>query len=84
MSAEIGFLNANAYVFESRKRSGMSDTKGWEVTRFDYELTDRGTEGVRWLDEQFPTESRKVRDAVARVLAAGDLNYVGLSLAAKT
>ena len=85
VSAEIGFLNANGYVFESRKHSGTPDHRGWEVMRFDYQLTDRGVEGVQWLNETFPHQAKSVRDAVARILLAGDsLTYVGLSFAAKT
>ena len=84
ISNEIAFLNANGYVFESRRHSGMADSRGWEVTRFDYQLSDRGVEGVRFLDEKYPDEGRRVREAVRRVLSAGDLNYVGLSFAAKT
>lgn len=84
VSAEIGFLNANGYVFESRNHSGMADNRGWEVTRCDYQLTDRGTQGVQWLDAKYPADAKRVREAVERVLAAGDLNYIGLSFAAKT
>jgi hypothetical protein len=84
VSAEIAFLNANGYVFESRKHSGMADARGWEVTRFDYQLSDRGSEGVSWLNSRYPVEGQRVRDAVRRVLTAGDLGYVGLSFAAKT
>jgi uncharacterized protein YwgA len=84
VSGDISFLVANGYIYESRKGSGMADGQGWEVARFDYRLTDRGREAVVWLDRAHPEESRAARAAVKRVLAAGDLSYVGLSLAAKT
>lgn len=84
VSSEISFLVANSYAFESAKRFGMADGQGWEITRRDYELTERGKEGVRWLDMKHVEEARRVRAAVVRVRQAGDLNYVGLSFAAKT
>lgn len=84
IAAEIGFLNANDYIYESRQGSGIPDSRGWEVMRFDYRLTERGETGVRWLDQQEPDQSAAVKMAVDTVLAAGDLNYIGLSLAAKT
>lgn len=84
VSAEISFLVANGYAFESAKRFGVADGQGWEITRRDYELTERGREGVRWLDARHVDQARMVRAAIERVKQAGDLNYVGLSFAAKT
>lgn len=84
ISAEISFLVANGYAFESAKRFGTADTQGWEITRLDYELTERGKEGVRYLEAKHSEEARRVRAAIERVRQAGDLNYVGLSFAAKT
>lgn len=73
-----------AGVYESRKGAGVADARGWEVARFDYRLSERGLEGVRWLDTRYPEEASSVRTAVRSIMAAGTLNYVGLSLAAKT
>jgi hypothetical protein len=84
VSAEISFLVANGYAFESAKRFGMADGHGWEIARRDYELTERGKQGVLWLDGKHSEEARQVRAAIERVKLAGDLNYVGLSFAAKT
>lgn len=84
VASEVGFLNANDYLYESRKGCGVADSRGWEVMRFDYRLTERGTAGVQWLDQQHPAQSQAVRAAVQRILGAGDLNYIGLSVAAKT
>ena len=60
VASEIGFLNANDYIYESRKGSGVADSRGWEVMRFDYRLTERGTAGVQWLDQQHPAQSQAV------------------------
>jgi uncharacterized protein YwgA len=84
IASEIGFLNANDYIYESRKGSSVPDGRGWEVTRFDYRLSERGVIGVGWLDQQHSEQSKAVRAAVESILAAGELNYIGLSLAAKT
>ena len=84
VSAEISYLMANGYIFELPKHFGMADSQGWEVTRRDYQLTDRGKEGLRWLDVKYEEQASQVRAAINRVREAGDLNYVGLSFAAKT
>jgi len=84
VSAELAFLTAGGFLTETRRGSGMAGSTGWEIARFDYSLTEEGRKAVKWLGEKFPEESGKVREAIQRILSAGDLDYVALSFAAKT
>ena len=84
VSAELGFLTSSGYLLESRSGSGSAGVGGWEIARYNYRMTDAGMQAVKWLDEKYTAESTQIRDAIRRVLGAGDLNYVGLSFAAKT
>jgi len=70
----LGFLQ------ESNTGFGiLSD--GFEVRRYDYTLTDDGKFLVGRLRET--PEYKKISDATRRMLAAGDPNYMELSIAAK-
>ena len=84
VSAELAFLVNGDFLTESRRGSGVPGDQGWEIARYDYRITEKGQTAVHWLTERFPDESAQVRAAVRRVLDSGDLDYVGLSFAAKT
>jgi hypothetical protein len=70
----LGFLQESSTGFGI-----LSD--GFEVRRYDYTLTDDGKFLVKSLRET--PEYGKIRDATRRILAAGDPNYMELSIAAK-
>lgn len=84
VSAELASLTGAGLLAERRKGSGARSASGWEIARFDYSLTDEGKDAVAYLNTKFPAVSRDLRAAIQRVLDAGDLDYVGLSFAAKT
>ena len=54
---------------------------GFEVRRYDYSITDDGEELLKRLRNT--PEYEAIKSATHRVLAAGDPNYVELSIAAK-
>lgn len=54
---------------------------GFEMKRYDYSLTDDGQALVRRLRDS--AEYAAIQDAARRIEAAGDPNYVELSIAAK-
>lgn len=83
VSGEIAFLVGGGLVMESRFGRGVIGDAGWEVAHFDYRLTDKGQEAVRFLDTKYPTESALVRSTIRQVLDAGSLDYIELSVAAK-
>lgn len=73
-------LNNLGFLQESNTGFGvLSD--GFEVRRYDYSLTEDGKFIVGRLRET--PEYRRISDATHRILAAGDPNYMELSIAAK-
>jgi hypothetical protein len=70
----LGFLQESSTGFGTLR-------DGFEVRRYNYSLT---TDGYQLLDRlRNTTEYKSIKDATDRVLAAGDPNYVELSIAAK-
>ena len=47
VASEISFLKSAGFVSERQRGSGFPDSAGWEVTRFDYSITDDGKAVVR-------------------------------------
>jgi uncharacterized protein len=74
----IGFLDQNAKNFSS------IDTNGFEVTRHDYALSDDGRVIAEKKAERNPDFWKCMQGAADRIHAAGDLDYIRLSVAAKT
>jgi len=84
VAGELSFLVGGGFLAESRKGSGVAGDGGWEIARYDYQMTEKGREALKFLDEKYRNECEQVRSALMRVLAAGAVDYVDLSLAAKT
>lgn len=73
-------LNNLGFLQESSTGFGiLSD--GFEVRRYDYTLTEDGKFLVNRLRET--PQYKRISDATKRMLAAGDPNYMELSIAAK-
>jgi uncharacterized protein YwgA len=62
---------------------GIVGGRGFDVMRFDYRLTSAGQEAVRCLKQSSAKETRAIAETAKRVVEAGNLDYVGLSIAAK-
>jgi hypothetical protein len=60
------------------------DRCGFEVKRYDYRLTEAGRRYAQWLEQHHPQLTQKIREAVHALQQAGDLDYMALSIAAKT
>ncbi|MBN2208834.1 MAG: hypothetical protein JW759_06035 [Candidatus Coatesbacteria bacterium] len=73
----IGFVNMR------REALGMEPKGGFEVTRYDFELTESGKELAQWLRKKHPEQSKKITEFVEKLQSIGNLNYLGLSMAAK-
>lgn len=71
----LGFLQESTIGFGAVK-------DGFEVRRYSYSLTEDGKQVVERLRQT--AEYQEIREAIDRILSAGDPNYVELSIAAKT
>jgi uncharacterized protein len=75
-------LKSLGYISESSSSWGY-DQRGFEMTRYDYRLTDAGTRIADRKAEQFPGLWDRVRNAATVLKQAGNLDYMELSIAAK-
>ena len=73
----IGFVNMR------REALGMEPKGGFEVTRYDFELTESGRRLAEWLQRRHPEESGKIGEFVEKLQSIGNPNYISLSMAAK-
>ena len=84
ISTELSFLKSAGYISEQRRGTGFADASGWEVARYDYSVTDEGRAAADRLRTIHPADSNAVNEAVKAVIEAGPLDYMALSIAAKT
>ncbi len=77
-------LRTIGYVEQQIRSAGSSDAAGFERCRYDYHLTDAGTRVAKSkaaANRILSTELQRVADRLNR---AGNVNYMKLSVAAKT
>lgn len=85
IEAGIGKLKSLGFIDEKTRGFGMTNQNGFEVRRYDYEITDDGKIIVQKLCEEDPNGCKEVEETLRRLSAAGDTNdYITLSIAAKT
>lgn len=74
----LGFLDQNARHFQS------GDANGFEITRHDYALSDDGRRIAEQKAGRHPEIWERLQQAATHLRKAGDLDYIRLSIAAKT
>ena len=79
----IGQLRAIGAVDQNETDWGI-DRSGFEVKRYDYRLNDAGRKFVDGLAKQDRTLFDKIKSALEVYKRSGDLDYMDLSIAAKT
>ena len=60
------------------------DPSGFELQRYDFRLNDQGRQFAERKALQYPQAMRRLLDAAARLKNAGEMNYMEMSIAAKT
>jgi uncharacterized protein YwgA len=78
-----GQLRALGFIEESKAAFGVTGESGFEVSRYDFTLTDDGHAVASVRKEKRPNTWHAIEVAVKRIKEAGDPNYVELSIAAK-
>ena len=76
-------LKTYGYVMENTSVWGI-DTNGFEVVRYDYALTETGEKVAKEMKEINPAEWDSIHDAAKKILSAGEIDYMSLSVAAKS
>lgn len=77
-------LKTIGYVEQEVRSSGMADAAGFERCRYDYRLTEAGERVAQAKASANEPLSSKIRSIADRLKKAGNLDYMKLSIAAKT
>ncbi|NQT14067.1 MAG: hypothetical protein HQ582_15040 [Planctomycetes bacterium] len=77
-------LKAIQVLEEDSQPCGGTDERGFEVRRFDFRLNDQGRMFAETKAKQNPHLWERITTAVKAFRKAGNLDYVSLSVAAKT
>jgi uncharacterized protein YwgA len=80
----VARLKALNFVQESSLHTGVVDDSGFEIARHDFLLTDEGKRIAKQKSDQYPAVWKKIQGSVTRFKQGGDLDYMKMSVAAKT
>ena len=83
LDTAITHLKTLGLVEERMTGFGASGTSGFEMRRFDYQLTEDGESIAESLKVKYAQDYQAVLDSLERIEAAGNPNYFELSIAAK-
>ena len=84
VAAAVSRLKSLGFVQESCLHTGACNEDGFEITRSDFRLTDEGSKIAKLKATENKVFWRAIKDAVARFQKAGDIDYMRMSVAAKT
>lgn len=77
-------LKARDFLTETILGAGAVGSCGFEIARHDFRLTEEGREIAKQKAQANPEVWRKIKNVVQRYKAAGDIDYMRMSVAAKT
>lgn len=83
VAAAIEELRGLGFLRQTVTAGGAVDQRGFEVARYDYELTDEGRTVAEEKCRHNPEEWSRINEAMNRMVRARDEDYVKLSVAAK-
>jgi len=80
----VARLRASGFVDQNVVTGGSVDSSGFEVARHDFKLTDQGKQIAEHKTKDQPDLWKRITDAATVLRKAGDVDYVKMSIAAKT
>jgi uncharacterized protein len=83
ISTETSILEASGFLRGYAEPFGRSH-RGFEIKRYSYELSDAGKRVVDRIKAEKPEAYRMVRSVLSQLKKIEDVDYVNLSIAAKT
>jgi uncharacterized protein YwgA len=84
INSEVSTLKLQGQLREDSSSYGVFNETGFEMRRYEYQLTKEGLAGVEWLQNNYPEDSKRLSEGVERVIKAGNFDYMALSFAAKS
>ena len=83
VATSVNGLKSLGFVEESTASAGTINSRGFEIARHDFRLTEEGRKVAEQKQGQFPEDWKQLSAAVGTFKAAGDLDYMKMSVAAK-
>jgi uncharacterized protein YwgA len=85
VASELGTLVVQGLLQEQATPLGVANSLGFEMRRHIYKLTDDGKTGAKWLEDNYPEDTRQIKDTAEKILQAegNTEDYMSLSVAAK-
>jgi uncharacterized protein YwgA len=84
VAAAVDKLRALGFLCQTIIGGGGTDRHGFEIARYDYELTEDGKQIAEEKRQTYPKTWKRIKAAVNRILKSDIDDYVKLSIAAKT
>jgi uncharacterized protein YwgA len=84
VAAAVGWLKTIGAVDQSSSGVGATDPSGFEIRRLDVRLNERGRKFAETTARRHPDLVSRLREAANALKRAGEINYVKMSIAAKT
>jgi uncharacterized protein YwgA len=84
VAAAVDRLRSLGFVEQSVAGRGVLDESGFEVARYDYQLNTDGKRMAETKAKKYPEMWQKIQRAVEAFNKGGELDYMKLSIAAKT
>ena len=83
VAAAVNELRGLGFLQQTSASAGGIDPQGFEVARYDYNLTPEGRQIAQEKAEQYPDEWNQINNAAKRLKSMPVNDYVRLSIAAK-
>lgn len=84
VAAAVNRLKALGFLQQTSLHTGAYGEDGFEIARHDFVLTDEGKQIARQKSVENPDAWKKIEAAVSQFRKAGDVDYMRMSVAAKT
>jgi len=84
VAASLDKLRSLEFIHQRVQGGGSVDPHGFEIARYDYELTEDGRIIAEEKAAEHSEEWKQIRTAIEQLEREGDLDYIKLSIAAKT
>jgi uncharacterized protein YwgA len=84
VAAAVAWLKTIGVVEQFSSGVGSTDPSGFEIRRYDYRLSERGRKFAETTARDYPDVMQRVRESADLLRRTGDLDYMKMSIVAKT
>jgi uncharacterized protein YwgA len=84
VAASVNRLKSLGFLTENTVGTGAVGSTGFEIARHDFKLTEEGKRIAEKKAHHYPDVWKRIEAVAGQFLAAGDVDYMKMSIAAKT